>query len=83
MRCNHQWSEECYDVVPSQVCGRCNAWRIEEEQDELIRDAYRRGAEAMRAQVMDWLVQAQAEATVIVVDTAIRGVHKLPIPEER
>lgn len=57
-----------------------------EERDEAraeVAIAYRRGAEAMREQVMAWLVRAQAEATVIVVDTAIRGVHKLPVPEDK
>jgi hypothetical protein len=47
------------------------------------RDAYRRGAEAMRVSVMRYLVRMQNEATVMVVDTAIKGVHRLPIPEDK
>ncbi len=38
MSCNHEWSKECYDVVPSQVCGRCNAFQVEEEHAELVRE---------------------------------------------
>ena len=60
--------------------------RLVRERDDAYRakrDAYRRGAEAMRGRVINWLVQAQAEATVLVVDTAIRGVLKLPIPEDQ
>ena len=57
----------------------------EAEVDRLRKDsdsAYRRGAEAMRVEVMQYLVRQQNEATVMVVDTAIKGVHTLPIPEE-
>lgn len=54
----------------------------ERVMEQIKRDAYRRGAEAMRMSVMQYLVRQQREATVMVVDTAIKGVHKLPIPEE-
>jgi len=54
MSCNHEWSEECYDVVPSQVCVRCNAFEVEEEHAELVRDAFRRGAEEMRLACQQW-----------------------------
>ena len=55
MSCNHKWSEECYDVVPSQVCVRCNAFQVEEQHAELVRDAFRRGAEAMREACAQWV----------------------------
>ena len=51
-------------------------------QDNDVKRAFRRGAEAMRVEVMQYLVRQQNEATVMVVDTAIKGVHTLPIPEE-
>lgn len=80
MSCNHEWSKECYDVVPSQVCVRCNAFQVEEEHAELVRDAFRRGAEAMReacigtacAQDLDLDAQDRMEEQL----------RALPIPEE-
>ncbi len=54
MSCNHEWSEECYDVVPSQVCVRCNAFLVEEEEAKLVRDAFARGAEEMRLACQQW-----------------------------
>ena len=80
MSCKHRWT---WDDRPYKVCTYCGIEPDEEEQRERERLAYRKGAEAMRAQILNWLARAQEEATVVVVDTAIRGVHKLSIPEER
>ena len=79
--------KECYDVVPSQVCVRCNAFQVEEEHAELVRNAFRRGAEAMReacAKVLDdekqeWGNGGNAAALCWKLATYIRA---LPIPEE-
>lgn len=72
------------------ICEKCEALNAlidgyRRERDEArasVADAYRRGAEAMRVEVMQYLVRQRNEATVMVVDTAIKGMHKLPIPEE-
>lgn len=77
MSCNHEWSEECYDVVPSQVCVRCNAFQVEEEHAVLVRDAYKRGAEAMREACTDWVENWENDGVRI--GAALRD---LPIPEE-
>ena len=76
MSCNHKWSEECYDVVPSQVCVRCNAFQVEEEHAELVRDAFRRGAEAMREACARWIERECAN------ERTAWHVARLPIPEE-
>lgn len=52
MSCNHEWSKECYDVVPSQVCGRCNAFQVEEEHAELVRERDEARAEVERLREM-------------------------------
>ena len=83
MSCKHEWTRDCYNGPPSQVCGRCNAWRIEVEQEKLIRDAYRRGAEAMReaaAKLFDGTATVPGLAAMPPYAAAIRA---LPIPEDK
>lgn len=83
MSCNHEWSEECYDVVPSQVCVRCNAFEVEEEHTRLIRDSYRRGAEAMREACADVVDAAEDDARPCVrVAELAETIRALPTPEE-
>lgn len=89
MSCNHKWSEECYAVVPSQVCERCNAFRVEEEEATLIRDAFRRGAEAMREACAELIDEKEANwpggsksAGAYMYQQLAKGVRALPIPEE-
>lgn len=81
MSCNHEWSKECYDVVPSQVCVRCNAFQVEEEHAELVRDAFRRGAEAMRE-----ACAARIGSDTVLLKTARSyfegALRDLPIPDE-
>lgn len=80
MSCNHEWSEECYDVVPSQVCVRCNAFQVEEEHAVLVRDAYKRGAEAMReacAEACRPMLRSMASRSELA-----GTLRALPIPEE-
>ena len=90
---NAEWAQKAATWIASpEAAQRLDGYRdlgqqvaeAQRERDEArasVADAYRRGAEAMRVEVMQYLVRQQNEATVMVVDTAIKGVHKLPIPE--
>ena len=44
MTCNHNWSEETHEGVPSRFCHVCNEWEIEVEYDRALAEIDRLNA---------------------------------------
>ena len=53
MTCNHNWSEETHEGVPSRFCHVCNEWEIEVEYDRALLGIQNVAALAKRLQKTD------------------------------
>lgn len=53
MTCNHNWSEETHEGVPSRFCHVCNEWEIEVEYDRALLAIHNVAALAKRLRKTD------------------------------